>query len=50
MGTLSLSFPDDLREKLQNKADKDGRSLSNYICRVLKRHLVVIETKRKVKK
>ena len=37
--TVSYTFriPVELREKLQKKADKEGRSLSNYITLVLRK-------------
>lgn len=35
--TFSLRLPDDLRNKLQELADADGRSLSNYIVFLLRK-------------
>jgi plasmid stability protein len=53
MATLSLSYPEDLKKKLQARADADGRSLSNYIVRVLNSHLgttTASKSKSKVKR
>jgi len=47
MATISLSFPDELKEKLQVKANKERRSLSNYICGVLEDHLEAVDTPKK---
>ena len=33
----SLRFPEELKEKLQILADKDGRTLSNLIVKILSR-------------
>jgi len=36
---LTLSIDKDLRRRVKRLADIDGRSLSNYVCQVLKAHV-----------
>ena len=36
---ICISLTEDLRARLKEEADKDGRKLSNYISRVLERAL-----------
>lgn len=35
MNSLTIRMPDELREKLEQEAKQDGRSLSNLIIKVL---------------
>lgn len=40
---ISITIDSDILEKLRDRAEYDGRSLSQYINIVLKRHLEQIE-------
>lgn len=42
-GKISITIDSDLLEKLRDRADYDGRSLSQYINIVLRRHIEAIE-------
>lgn len=48
MNTSSFTFrlPDDLREKLQQIADKEGRSLSNMIIYLLKKGVESVDIRK----
>lgn len=39
MHNFTIRLPDELREKLEREARKDGRSLSNLIVRILDEHV-----------
>lgn len=44
---ISITIDGDILEKIRDKAEYDGRSLSQYINLVLKRHLEEEEKKEK---
>ena len=44
---ISITIDNDILEKLRDRAEYDGRSLSQYINLVLKRHLEELEKKEK---
>ena len=50
MNTSSFTFrlPDDLREKLQQIADKEGRSLSNMIIYLLKKGVESVDIRKQL--
>lgn len=35
----AISMPDSLKEQVKKAAEKDGRSFSDYICRILQQNL-----------
>jgi len=35
----SISMSEKLKDKIQKAADKDGRSFSDYACRILEQHV-----------
>lgn len=44
---ISITIDNDILEKLRDRAEYDGRPLSQYINLVLKRHLEELEKKEK---
>lgn len=44
---ISITIDSDILEKTKSEAEKDDRSLSQYINLVLKQHLAAIEQKNK---
>ena len=46
---ISITIDGDILAKIKDKAEYDGRSLSQYINLVLKRHLEIEEKKEKEK-
>lgn len=46
---LSFSYPEEMKNAIQKLADKDSRSLSSYVQRVLTKHIEQA-TGRKAKK
>lgn len=44
---ISITIDNDLLEKLKREAEKDDRSLSQYINIALKQHIIKIEEKSK---
>ena len=44
---ISITIDSDVLEKIRDKAEYDGRSLSQYINLVLKRHLEKEESEKK---
>ena len=44
---ISITIDNDLLAKLKEEAEKDDRSLSQYINLILKQHIITIENKEK---
>lgn len=47
---MSFSFPDELKEKMQELADKEDRTVSAYIKLVLTKHLKSVNKPKKTKR